>query len=201
MSSGNRSVSKEEITMAKVNFNPWLDDVRGAYGRLVFRKRYGKVNVSRKAAPSELPSTAAQTAHRLRFKEAAAYAGAVMKDALLRQPYLVAAKARNTNPFGLALADFMGLPKVTEVDLAEYHGQVGDPIRVRASDDFGLVAVTVTIRTEAGATVEQGLAVNEKGIWVYRATTVAPVDQTLIIEAGAKDRADHEQTLSEQWHA
>jgi hypothetical protein len=187
--------------MAKVNFNPWLDDVRGAYGRLLFRKRYGKVGVSRKAVPSGLPSTVAQIAVRERFRQAAAYAAAVLKDVLLRQPYVAAAKERNTSPFGLAVADFMGLPKVTEVDLAEYHGQVGDPIRVRASDDFGLVAVTVTIKNEAGATVEQGLAVNEKGIWVYRATTVAPVDQTLLIEAGAKDRADHERTLSEQWHA
>lgn len=70
-----------------------------------------------------------------------------------------------------------------------------------ALDDFGLVSVKVTIRSEAGAVLEQGLATKVEGKWVYHATTVAPVDQTLTIEAEAKDRPGHERALSETWHA
>ena len=187
--------------MAKINFNPWLEDVRGAYGRLVFKQRYGQMFVARKPRPSLLPPTEMQTRTRETFAAANRYAQGVFTDAARRQPYVDAGKAQNTNPFTLAMGDFLNLPEVKEVDLSDYHGRVGDPIRVTATDDFGLVSVKVTIRSEAGAELEQGLAANVDGTWVYHATTVAPVDQTLTIEAEAKDRPGHERTRSETWHA
>ena len=56
-------------------------------------------------------------------------------------------------------------------------------------------------RSEAGVELEQGLAANVDGIWVHHATTVAPGDQTLTIEAEAKDCPGHERTRSDTWHA
>jgi hypothetical protein len=187
--------------MAKLNFNPWLDDVRGTYGRLVFKQHYGRMIVARKPALSGLPPTEPQVRQRERFAAANKYATAVLADAGRRAPYVEAAKARNVNPFGLAMGDFLNLPEVKEIDLAEYFGRVGDPIKITAVDDFGLVAVKVTIRNEAGTTLEQGLATEVDDRWVYRATTVAPSDQTLTIEAEAKDRPGHERARSETWHA
>jgi hypothetical protein len=186
--------------MAKAGLNPVFEKIRGAIGDLVFKGLFGRTVVTRKPTQSEPPS-AAQLATRKRFGEAAAYARAVFKDPLRKAPYVLAGKARNTSAFALALADHMNLPEVTEVDLGGYFGHVGDPVKITARDDFELVSVTVTIKDAGGMMLEQGLAVNLDGTWTYVATTVAPVDQTIMIEASAKDRAGHERTLAEPWHA
>jgi len=72
---------------------------------------------------------------------------------------------------------------------------------IDAEDDFEVVSVKVTIRDEAGVTLEQGFAVQGDTRWIYHATTVAPTNQNLTIEAEAKDRPGHERTRSESWHA
>ena len=145
--------------MAKVNLNPVLEGIRGAIGDLVF-KHYGEeVIVGRKPDPSNTPPTAGQQAVRERFKLAALYGKTVLADAESKQLYTTAAKAKGIPMFALALADFFNAPVVDEIDLAGYSGKAGDPIKVRAHDDFVLVGVGVTIRGTDGAVLEQGAAV------------------------------------------
>lgn len=188
--------------MAKLQLNGWIKDMRGASGDVVFKRTFGRLIVAQKGTLNEVPPTEGQLAVRQRFTAASRYARNVLADPVLRLPYVAAAEARNTSAFGLAAGDYLKLPEVTEVDLAEYFGRVGDPIKVTAGDDFGLVSLKVTIRNEAGTVLETGLATaNAVGTWVYRATTVAPTNQNLTIEAEAKDRPGHERTRSESWHA
>lgn len=188
--------------MAEVKLNGWMQNTRGASGDIVFKKAYGRLIVSQKPKFKPGPPTEAQAVVRARFAASAKYAKAVMADPVARVPYVVAAEARNTGAFGLALGDYMNLPEVKEIDLAGYSGKIGDAIRVTATDDFELTSVKVTIRNAAGAILEQGLAkANFESIHVYRATTVAPTDQMLTIEAAATDRPGRERTLSESWHA
>ena len=188
--------------MANLKFNGWMKNVRGASGDIVFKRQYDKLVVAQKAKFDPKPPTATQLAHRKRFITAAGYAKSVIDDPVARVPYAEAAKARNTSAFALALRDFMILPTVTEVDLAAYYGKVGDPITVRAEDDFELT-LKVTITHANGAVLEQGLATPtfEPGVYVYHATTVAPTNEMLRIEAVAKDRPGRERSLSEEWHA
>jgi len=148
------------------------------------------------------PPTAAQVRVRERFTEAASYAKAVMRDPARLAVYAAAAKAiGRQSVFPVIMGDYLNLPEVKEIDLVDYTGHVGDPIKIRAVDDFEVVAVKVTIRNAAGATIEQGQATKGDTRWVYRAQTVAPTDQTLTIEAEASDRPGNERALSETWHA
>ena len=67
-------------------------------------------------------------------------------------------------------ADLLNAPKIEQIDLSGYHGQVGDVIKVRAYDDFKVVSVSVHIYNSDGVVVEEGNA-TEQGIdWVYTAT-------------------------------
>jgi hypothetical protein len=188
--------------MASVKINGWLLNLRGASGDIVFKQAYGRLIVSQKPKfPAPAP-TEKQLGVQQKFKAGARYATGVMADPALRAPYDAQAAATHGNPFGLAVRDYVVLPEVKEIDLGSYHGQIGDPIRVIASDDFKLVSLTVSIRSEAGVVLESGrAATNVEGIWVYVATTIAPPNQTVTIEAEAQDRPGHQRTLSEAWHS
>ena len=83
-----------------------------------------------------------------------------MADAAAKAEY--AAKAgESRSAFNVAVADFFGAPSIDEIDLTGYAGQVGDSIRVRATDDFKVVEVQVSIVNSDGSLVEQGSAVKQ----------------------------------------
>jgi hypothetical protein len=80
---------------------------------------------------------------------------------------------------------------VGTVDVSGYHGHVGDPIRVGATDDGEVAGVTVTVRTNS-AVLESGAAtmgVTPDAPWVYVATVAVAAGQAVTIEATARDRA------------
>src|SRR5512139_2446877 len=56
----------------------------------------------------------------------------------------------------------MGLVTMA-LDLQMYRGRVGDPIRILAKDDVGLISVEVRIDKQDGTDVERGVAV-ESGV-------------------------------------
>ncbi|WP_232748829.1 hypothetical protein [Capnocytophaga stomatis] len=61
-------------------------------------------------------------------------------------------------------------PKIEQIDLSGYTGQVGDTIKVRAYDDFKVVSVTIHIYNSDSSLVEEGNAVDNGLDWVYTAT-------------------------------
>ena len=74
--------------MAKVELNPLFDGLSGSVGGLVFRRfSTGKTYVTRRPKKSNTEPSEAQKAHRLRFKEASAYAKAALADPDLRAHY------------------------------------------------------------------------------------------------------------------
>jgi len=172
---------------------PILEGIRGQVGDLVF-KRYGdEVVISRKADPTGKPPSEAQLAHRERFREAALYGKLVMADPSTtlgagperKALYEEAAAAKGQPVFSLTVVDFpatvlrtgFNAPAVGEVDLSAYAGAVGDVIAVRASDDFDVTGVSVTLTDAGGAALESGQAVEtppDSGRWVYTATSAAP---------------------------
>lgn len=78
--------------------------------------------------------------------------------------------------YNVAVADFFSAPDIDEIDLSSYTGTVGDTIRVRATDDFKVTQVVVTIANADGSLVEEGEAVLQpNGLdWVYAATVDNP---------------------------
>jgi hypothetical protein len=177
--------------MAKVKLNPILEKIRGQVGDLVF-KRYGdEVIISRKGDPTGNAPSEAQLAARARFRQAALYGKMVMADPETKALYEQATQGKGQQVFSLTVADFFNAPSIDEVDLAGYSGAVGDEIVIRASDDFEVVAVRVSLTDTNGADIENGAAVETppaSGRWVYTVTTAVAAGTTVRLAVTASDR-------------
>ncbi len=80
--------------MARVRLNPVIEELRGQIGELVF-KRYGdRVVISKKPDMSGVKPSAAQAAHRERFRRATVFGKGVLADPEMRALYEVKARER-----------------------------------------------------------------------------------------------------------
>jgi len=175
--------------MAKVKLNPVMEQMRGKIGDLVFKRYEGEVIVSRKSNQTGGTPTAGQIAHRERFRLAAVYATGVFAVPADKKLYEDVATARRKPAFAVAVGDYLNAPTIDVVDLAAYTGKIGDPIVIRASDDFEVVSVAVVIRTAERGILEQGPATLSQGAWRYVAqTTVDLTAGALAIDITASDR-------------
>ena len=174
----------------KVKLNPMFEEARGSLGEVVFRHRDGQTIAGRKPSTAAEP-TAGQAAHRERFKQAAGFAKSVMADSSLRALYQVMAESKDMSTFNAAIADFLTLPSIESVGLADYHGGLGDPIHIVATDAFGVVSVHVSILDAAGVTLESGAAVETaagSGNWTYAGQASIVSGSSLTIQVTATDR-------------
>ena len=185
----------------KVKLNPMFEQVSGQLGELVFREMRGKTVASRKPTVTAEPS-ADQTAHRERFKQAAAYGKSALADAETRAIYEEYADTKNMPVFALTVADFFSAPVIDNVDLSTYDGQVGEPITILARDEFGVMNVRVALSDQSGNPIESGDAVEvvaSSGRWVYTATVSVNHDNTVYV-SGDSHRSSgwHNRLLNQQ---
>jgi hypothetical protein len=162
----------EEREMAKVAGNIVLHGAHGKLGdQIVIRQRSGTTILSQAPVASGKEPTAAQAAHRLRFQLAVLYGKKVLGDATLEAEYAARAEGLK-NAYNVAVADFLHAPDIDEIDVTNYHGAVGDTIRIRVTDDFEVKQVTVAIHNGDGSLVEEGDAVQQDDVidWLYTAT-------------------------------
>jgi len=175
--------------MAKVKLNPILEKVRGEFGDLVFKHFGDELVISHRPDRSGVQSTEAQLQHQERFRQAVLYGQLVMADPQQKALYAEAAKESGKPLFSLTIADFFNAPAVDEVDLSAYAGEVGNPIAVRAHDDFAVISVHVSITKSSGEAIESGEAVQtppNSPRWVYTATV--PQGTAVRIAVSASDR-------------
>ena len=93
--------------MAKVTLNPIITEMHGRTGNMVFRRsRTGDIYVIKRADMSKVKWSKAQKAHRQRFKEATAYAKAVMARPKIRAIYEKTAAKQGRSPFFVAVSDY-----------------------------------------------------------------------------------------------
>lgn len=185
--------------MAKTKLNPALESIQGAIGDLVFKKQGDQNVVARKPDLAGRPPTPSQEAHRERFRRAAAYARSVDADPALKETYEVLARARKLPWTALCIQDYMRPPEILLVDLSGYTGQIGQTIRIVATDAVRVETVRVTIATADDRLVEEGHATREAGdVWLYTTTASAPAGQTLKVTAAAADRPGNVTTETRQ---
>jgi hypothetical protein len=178
--------------MADLNTHGFIDNIKGRYGKMVVRNRYGKQYLTRPPDRSNVVPSEANLRAQQRFTEAAAYAEDALLDPVLRVVYAEVGKADKIGPFAAAVRDYLRPPVVSEVNLSDYKGQVGEKIEVTATDDVGITEVTLTIKAADGTVIESGPVTRVMGKWTYVATTTLPAGQPVTIEAVAKDRPNHE---------
>jgi hypothetical protein len=93
--------------MAKVEFNPAIQEIRGAVGNMVFRRGAGgKIHIMKMPNMSKVKWSPAQKEHRKRFKLAVAYAHRAMADDRVHAIYLKEAEQKGKRPFDLAVSDY-----------------------------------------------------------------------------------------------
>ncbi len=72
--------------------------------------------------------------------------------------YTTGITPKKKSAYMVALNDHLTSPVVESINAIKYCGAIGDLIVVRASDDFMVASVTVTITDAAGGIIEQGEA-------------------------------------------
>lgn len=177
--------------MAKVKLNPVLEQIRGQVGDLVFKHYGDEMVVGRKPDRSGIQPTEAQLEHQERFRQAVLYGQLVMADPQKKALYGKASKATGKPLFSLTVADFFNAPVVDEVDLSAYAGDAGDPIKVRAHDDFKVASVHISVSDANGQSFENGEALEtpaNSGSWVYATTTAVPAGTHVRIAVTASDQ-------------
>ena len=173
--------------MPKVKFNKLIDSLRGHVGNFIFYEADGQ-NLSRTMPEITAERTEKQTANSDRFLAAQRYAAAALTDPLLKAAYKAACRGHQ-NPRNLAIRDAMRPPVVESVNLEGYTGRPDQMIRVKATDDFRVVEVKVSVRGSAGELIEEGLAELglEQGEWRYRTRAEVPSGQSVLVVAVAQD--------------
>ncbi|MBK9925065.1 MAG: hypothetical protein IPP66_07210 [Anaerolineales bacterium] len=175
----------------KIKLNPMFEEARGQLGGMVLRELRGETIASRKPSSIGEP-TVDQAAQRERFKLAAAYGKSALADPLTRALYEAAANNKKIPVFALTVADYLNPPTIHEVDLSGFSGEIGQAIRIKASDDFGVARVSVTISDNAGSLVYEGDDAIEtapgSGVWVYTTTGGVPDGVTAKVSVVAADR-------------
>jgi hypothetical protein len=184
--------------MAKLDLNTALKGLHGRVDGWVYRQVNGRTVIGPKPVFTK-PPTAGQLAFKERFKEATAYGRAALADPVAGPLYLAKARTRKLPTFAVIIADYFKSPEVKSIDTVDYHGHIGDPVKVTAIDDFEVVGVNVVIRDDTDAVLEQGAAVLTGEKWTYTATVAVPVGEAVTIEATAKDRPGHTGALIKPW--
>jgi hypothetical protein len=177
--------------MAKTELNTALKGISGSIDNWVYRRFGNRTVICGRPRRTAAPLSAAQENVREQFRLASGYADSVLADPALRAVYTAIAHAQGRRLRAVVMADFLNPPVVDAIDLAGYHGAIGDPIKVRASDNTGVMAVTVMLRAEDDSLIEQGPATLQAGLWEYQATTACAPGTPVSITATAVDRPGH----------
>ncbi|HEX5808063.1 MAG TPA: hypothetical protein VFY25_05315 [Anaerolineales bacterium] len=72
--------------------------------------------------------------------------------------YIHKARQYGTTGYSMALIDSLGAPKVLEIDLDGWTGEIGETIRVKARDNIAVAGMLVVIRDVQGNLLEVGQA-------------------------------------------
>ncbi|ATA90845.1 hypothetical protein CGC56_00825 [Capnocytophaga canimorsus] len=157
--------------MAESKNNIITHGLSGKVGNmLVFSQRNGKTIVSQK--PTKKAITSEKVKEQMaKFQQATIYAKTALKNPTVKEEYQsVADKKQGVTAYNVAVADMLQAPKIEQIDLSAYTGQVGDTIKVRVYDDFKVASVSVHIYNSDGSLMEEGNAVDNGLDWVYTVT-------------------------------
>jgi hypothetical protein len=172
--------------MAHLKNNPMMSTASGLVGdTFVFRQVRGKLVVANRPTRGRT-ATAKQMDIQNRFTSASNYAKGAMANPALKEQYAKGVGGNLYTPRLVALSDYLNAPDIQNIDVSEYKGVIGNPVTIKAQDDFLVTRVRVVVLA-GGAVVETGDAVQDPIVnlqWRYTATAAAaPGSITLQITA------------------
>jgi hypothetical protein len=155
----------------------------------VLMEKYGNRTLVSAANPRKKSNSPDLKRTNDRMKQAARWAKATLLDPAMTKLYSKGITEDLTNAQIVAVTDFMTAPKISYVRLEDYTGHVGNTIRIRATDDFRVVGVTVTISNGSGK-LEEGAALRNRRkpkMWSYTTTVANPELPGTIVVVKAMD--------------
>lgn len=182
--------------MSKVKNNPITNHTSGMLGdTVVFRKVRGKMQMANRPSFTNAP-TEKQSAVKLRFQEAAQYAKQQLAEKESCLLYESGITDQKHTAHVVAMSDYLKAPKVHYIETEDYQGNVGDTILIKATDDFRVVTVKVSIIDKDGNPLEKGEASPGEGInvWKYTASVANNSLEGTTIKAIAFDRPGNKGT-------
>ena len=108
--------------MGKLRTNKAVGDLQGKVGGLIYAHQANGTVVVRRAPERVQPSTPSQQASQGRFILAQRYLRTLRANPEQYAPYKAAAAAARRRACDLAIADFLRLPELKDVDLTGYNG-------------------------------------------------------------------------------
>ena len=126
---------------------------------LLGRTRSGQnISTARRRYDDVPNDNGTELSHSDAMRKAATYARFASRHDL----YLDRAAETGLTPYSIALTDWFGAPKVLQIDVDAWTGEVGQTIRVKARDNLSVAAVTVVIRDAQGDVLECGEALKRR---------------------------------------
>lgn len=181
--------------MAKTFNNIFVRGLTGSVGDqfVIRRTRSGRTIIANKPTfDSNREFTDSQKAQHDAFRQATTYA----KFAKNQPVYVEKAQGTEITAYNLAVADWFGRPEVLGVDISSWTGQIGQEIRVNATDNVLVTRVRVVIRENNGSStpIEEGEAIRSATdglLWTYTTRTAIPMTPGTCLDVIAYDMPGH----------
>jgi hypothetical protein len=135
----------------------------------------------------------AQKGNADRFKEATQYAKNCMKIPELKALYEKGITKRKNNAYTVACTDYLNPPTIHYIDVTD-NGTAGCTITIKATDDFEVTSVRITITGTDGNVMEAGAAVRnrlKRQMWKYETKVLSKELKAAEIKATAEDHAEN----------
>ncbi len=185
--------------MAKVVLNPALQVLSGDVAGFVYRQQSdGSVVVARRTLPDpNREFSEAQEGQMQKFKEASARYRRLMEDEDIQTAYqqIIAERGLESRLRALVIGDILKAPKVSTIDLSNFHGEVGNTIRLIAEDSVGVSRLSLSIfdATDNAVTESAEMPMNGKVSgtveWVYAVTESIVAGHEVEVRVAAYDLA------------
>ncbi len=187
------------LGMAKVVLNPALQVLSGDVAGFVYRQQSdGSVVVARRTLPDpNREFSEAQTEQMQKFKEASARYRRLMEDEDTETAYQKIIKERGLESRlrALVIGDILKAPKVSIIDLTNFHGEVGDTIRILAEDSVGVSRLSLSIFDVTDNAVSESAEMQMNGQvsgtveWLFTVTESVTAGHEVQVRVAAYDLA------------
>lgn len=185
--------------MAKSENNEVMYGARGRVGNLLVFKNFGKdrtIISKRRKKPDNPVYSLKQELAKEKFREGIIYAKGALEDPVLFAFYKQYAKP-GSSAYNMALADFCKPPQIKTINVENYLGMVGDLITIRATDNFKITNLKVSIIDPYNVLIETGTAIMATNSldWVYQTTRPNLERSDSVIRVEATDTPGNVTTL------
>ena len=126
-----------------------------------------------------------------RFAAANQWAKVTLMEPGVKELYSKGINSKLSNAHTVAVQDYLNPPTIHYISLKQHTGAIGDKIRIKATDDFQVIAVDVRITDKTGKELEKGPAARYKRkpmMWIYTLTVANREVDGTVIEVTAMDR-------------